>query len=293
MDLDPLKDWVKAQARREALACGLYGAGCLLFGSAALGITSIPVVFLASALGQPIATVTLPITFIIALFLINARTRRYYEQAAIKQEQQLHPAARTSRLPATLLSYPGFESGNPLHYLLLGPRLSHIGYAHLQQALALHQLNLHDAALTLHTLLAAGKRLPIEHLLEHLNLNNPAPLLLNLRQIPGILLLTQPPAAMTLASELRRELHALVGPLPPLPRLTSNNERAAAALQAVHNAIGILPQGPATPPAPKPAPRRKLRIAPSHPEPSPPTSTQKEPPPNPADIWQQHRPRKP
>lgn len=290
MEPDPLQDWLKQHARAEAWASAIYGLACFGLGLVALAITIAPIVFVAHSLGHPPITILISLGFVALLFLANARTRRPYVDASLTREKHLHPAARSSHQPVTLLAYPGFESANPLHYLLLAPRLTHIGWAHLRQALALYQLNLPETAVVLRTLLAAGKRLPIEQLIEHANLSHPVPLLLTLRTLPGIIILTQPPPGITLSTELRHELGELVGPLEPLPRLTTINERATAALQSIQNAIGIPTHKTSKPSHTEP---KTLRLAPRQSaQPPPPTSQEKASPPNPADIWQQHRPRK-
>lgn len=277
----PVQSWLRAEAAREAIGSLLFALVCSVMGIAALAVTAVGLlgvtwvlVTVATSLaggrvgmafGFPAVSIAiLPALGLAGLFAVNARLARADLEAWHRREsRRAGEGSRRRGVGAldSLLAYPGYELSRGWGWVLMGPRLTHLAWAHATRARRLRRLDLASAERVILALLAKGKRLPLAELAIHAGLEDPVRSLLALRDLPGMIFLAEPPPALTLSGEYRMALGAVAGPLPSLRDVTEETERAAAAVRSLQTLLGLGSPGPSRRPETTERPEpRKLRL---------------------------------
>jgi hypothetical protein len=168
-------------------------------------------------------------------------TREHLMRHQPRSERTLGVAASRRRWPAfgTMHAYPGAERLGPDDFLLAGPRYLTMAWGHIRRAGFLMRMDQRAAGRVLACLLARPVRVPFSVLAERAALQHPVRTLLDLRELPGVIFLSEEPSGMTLSDATRTDLADAAGPKWVLPAELGEEERNLAALQTLHEILGL------------------------------------------------------
>jgi len=231
MENSAFKKWLKRRVAREAAANVFLASLALAASVVVLGITfffSYAVVWFGFNLGvasfsrllfNSSVHISHPMillvcwVFVVLLFIGNARTSREYLDTLPKRNYVPSASMPGGVFGAlgTLLAYPGASARMITDLLFTGPRLVVVAWGALKKALRLVRMDIEGCSRVLAVLGSSDSRVSCDELAELSAVPDADRVLSQLRDIDGVVFLSLEPPGLTLTSELREELPAVLG----------------------------------------------------------------------------------